>query len=654
MEIARSDPAALDGFLRNLLARTARTLEAASASFWTVAAGGGTVTCELLFRAADGSFHARTESSPAHSRCPAWLERMAAREPGTEPEEGARLGPYVEVDGLTSRLDAPIWRDGKVLGVLCIEGDEARRRWSEHEQSFVTVVSALLCGALEGEARHRAERRYALIGQATKDVIYDYAPETGHIEWGYAPGALGYSEGQLSPRFEAWTEQIHPDDRDRVVDEMRRHLEPGQPGIRIEYRFRRGDGGWALVVDRGFVEHGPRGRTARLIGVMTDMTEQRQLQEQLALSERLASLGTLAAGVAHEINNPLAYVHVNLEFALGAIGEPGPLREALLEAAEGVNRVRRIVRDLKAFSRPEREVPQPVNLVPMLETAINMAAGELRHRAQVRRDFGTVPVVWGSEARVGQVLLNLLVNAAHAIPEGRAGEHSVLVRTGTTSDGKAFIEVVDSGRGIPPELLKRVFDPFFTTKPVGVGTGLGLSISHAIVSAMGGTLTLQNNPGRGCTARVVLPVGSRDEKSAGPAAQLPTAMRKDPGGGRARILVLDDEVQLAAAIRRMLSRRHEVVVHNRASDALEAIRGGGQFHAVRCDLMMPDISGAEFVRALGELSPSLARRVVLMTGGAFTPQAREFLATSGLRVLEKPFDTDELLSMVDAILQTPE
>ncbi|MFY2556868.1 two-component regulator propeller domain-containing protein [Corallococcus terminator] len=244
----------------------------------------------------------------------------------------------------------------------------------------------------------------------------------------------------------------------------------------------------------------------------------RQTQAQLVQAGRMAAVGQLAAGVGHEINNPLAYIVSNLEHAseesdalakeLGEARDAGMrLREvgqALREALHGADRVRRIVRDLKTFSRPDDEKQGPVELGSVLDSAVKIAMGELRPRAKVVRDYGDVTWVEGNEARLAQVFLNLLINAAQALPEGRAEENEVRLVTRGGPDGWVLAEVRDTGSGISPESLGRIFDPFYTTKPVGVGTGLGLSLCHAYVTAMGGTISVESELGKGSVFRVAL------------------------------------------------------------------------------------------------------------------------------------------------------
>ena len=244
------------------------------------------------------------------------------------------------------------------------------------------------------------------------------------------------------------------------------------------------------------------------------LEELQRAQTHLVTADRLVALGVLAAGVAHEINNPLAYVSANLSFAIQQLnaptgsGDPARLKEmqvSLGEALEGTERIAIIVRDLKMLSRDgEKDQQESVELRPVIEAALNVARTHIRHHAAVQTDFGPVPAVRGSAAKLGQVFLNLVMNAAQAI-DRRRSDNRIRVVTRTLQDGNAAVDVEDTGCGIPESLRQRIFDPFFTTKPIGQGTGLGLSICHGIIAAMGGRIELESDVGRGSVFRVVLP-----------------------------------------------------------------------------------------------------------------------------------------------------
>jgi CheY-like chemotaxis protein len=270
-----------------------------------------------------------------------------------------------------------------------------------------------------------------------------------------------------------------------------------------------------------------------------------------------------------------------------------------------------------------------------------MVANEIRYRARLVREFGPVPAVLANEARLGQVVLNLLINAAQAIPEGRVEENEIRVVTGTDDRGRAILEVHDTGAGIPDEIADRIFDPFFTTKPVGVGTGLGLWICRSIVVALGGEITAGKRAGGGTSVRVALPAAPADVEE----EERPPAPAQAPGR-RGRILVVDDEPAVATAIQRVLGSEHDVVLRTSAEEALAEIAGGERFDAILCDLMMPNMTGMELHAALERVAPDQARRVVVLTGGAFTDRAREFLDRVSLPRCDKPFEASSLREAV--------
>jgi signal transduction histidine kinase len=235
--------------------------------------------------------------------------------------------------------------------------------------------------------------------------------------------------------------------------------------------------------------------------------ERRMMQEQLLLSDRLAALGLLAAGVAHEINNPLASLVMNLDFALSPLRER-PLAEddaqALRSASECARHIQEIVHDIKVFSRPEDQQFGPTDLHRVLDSALRMAWNQVLPRARLVKDYGDVTIVHGSEARLAQIFLNLVINAAQAIPAGNSSEHEIRVVTRHEQDDAVRVEIRDTGPGIPPELHERIFEPFFTTKPLGVGTGLGLFICRRLVTEMGGRIGVESGPGQGSLFRVHL------------------------------------------------------------------------------------------------------------------------------------------------------
>ena len=390
------------------------------------------------------------------------------------------------------------------------------------------------------------------------------------------------------------------------------------------------------------------------VAALRARAEHIQMNAQLMQSDRMASVGVLAAGVAHEINNPLAYLIASLDFIDAELKRSGralpePLLEdvghALSDAREGAARVRHVVRDLKTFSRGDEEQNTRIEVRPVIESSINMAYNEIRYRARLVKDYGKAPPVLASPARLGQVFLNLLINAAQAIPEGHADENEIRIATRTDPAGRALIEVRDSGAGIRPEIVGRIFDPFFTTKPVGVGTGLGLSICHNIVRGLGGEISVESQVGQGTLFRVALPASPPevgDELTPPPDAA--TSAR------RGRVLVVDDEPAVGSAVRRTLAREHDVRVLSSAVEALDLFRAGERFDVIVCDLMMPKMSGMELHAELARIAPDQARRMVLLTGGAFTPSAQQFLDRVPNARVEKPFEAASLRVLVRGLV----
>ena len=408
---------------------------------------------------------------------------------------------------------------------------------------------------------------------------------------------------------------------------------------------------------RGAPLLGADGKVQLGITVFLDITERRRAEaalkhanERLAQAERISSLGTLAAGVAHEINNPLMYITTNLAFALDDLkARQDPLYPALHDVQTGVFRVRDIVRDLRTFSRSqENAATGPSDLGECLESALGLASNELRHRARVVTELGPVPRVIASEARLVQVFVNLLTNAAQAIPEGQVDANTITVRTWVDARGHVVAEVQDTGQGIEPHVLPRIFEPFFTTKPVGVGTGLGLAICHGIVRNVGGELEVETQVGKGSTFRVRLPAAPQagDQRP----VPAPPVTAPSPGPGRRpRVLVIDDDPLVGPALQRTLEIAFDVTHLTDPRGALERLVRGEPCDAVICDMMMPNMPGYELFAQLQRARPELAERVIFTTGGAFTPKARQFFEGAKYR-LEKPFAPEELRALLREVL----
>jgi PAS domain S-box-containing protein len=374
-------------------------------------------------------------------------------------------------------------------------------------------------------------------------------------------------------------------------------------------------------------------------------------EAQLAVAERMATMGTLTASVAHEINNPLTYAVSNVELLEGALARGETLgaeeRAMLRDVHEGLVRIRDIVSGLRSLTRVDASRRVPVDLVAVIEQALRISGAELRQRARVETHLPSTPLrVLGDEGRLSQVLVNLLVNATQAL-RGSPGSHVVQVAL-AREGADAVLDVIDDGPGIPAEIQARIFEPFYTTKPVGEGTGLGLAVCREIIGSLGGTIEVASAPGEGTRFRVRIPAVN-DAVLAPSAAVTPSASSSPPRG---RVLLVEDDAQVARVVGRVLS-GCDVTWCADASSALARIEAAPEppFDAVLCDLALPHTTGMELHAVIADRWPSLAPRIVFLSGGAFTEAARAFVTTMQGRVIAKPFRPESLRSAVAAAMR---
>ncbi|MFT3692748.1 MAG: PAS domain S-box protein [Kofleriaceae bacterium] len=444
-------------------------------------------------------------------------------------------------------------------------------------------------------------------------------------------------------------ELVHEEDRESLRVAMAQTMTSGSSDL-MEVRMLRRNGSTVHVAGKAVLLDYD-GEPTHVV-LADDVTERRALFTRMAVADRMLSVGTLAAGVAHEINNPLAYVSANLQILATELPKilygdgtlrfgPEELESVIADAQEGAVRVSAIVRDLRALARPEDHAQGPVDVLHVLAQSIKMTNNEMRHRARLVTAYQEVPPVNANASRLSQVFINLLTNAAHAIEDGHVERNEVRIRV-TGDSERVHVEIEDTGVGIPASVLPRIFDPFFTTKPSGVGVGLGLSICDRIIESFGGAITVTSKLGFGTTFRVSLPV----------AAQLPLALDQEPALGaqpRTRILMIDDEAAVGRSIRLLLAPDHEVINVTRALEGLELLAAGERFDLILCDVMMPEMSGIELYSQLEARFPAYTERIVFMTGGAFTSQAREALETIGAPRLEKPFSEQQLRMLLAGV-----
>lgn len=545
------------------------------------------------------------------------------------------------------RDDPRVYMARRRDGVEIIVEVVARSCTYRGRRARVVVARDLTAQCRSEAAVRESEERFRVLSHATNDVLWEIDLATSKVSRAESFGAVfGYRPEDMGDDFGWWEERLQPDDRERVVSGLHAWRSSGGESYSAEYRFRRGDGTYAVVFDRGVLMRDASGRPVRVIGAMSDITERRRLEAKLVLTDRLTSIGTLAGAVAQEIRVPLSAVIAGVR-AVGARlrdlargDAPAAVAEALFTSAasldevrEGAERVHRIASELRRFARAEDERRGPVDVARVIEAALALADQEIHRRARLVREIETIPDVYANEARLGQVFLELIVNAVESIPLGapEANEVRVVARRG--EGGRVLVEVSDTGPFIPSEARLRVFEPFFRARPGEERSGLGLSVCQAIVTSLGGEIHVDSQPGRGATFRVVLPPAPSS-----PQQQTSSHPPPPPSASpiSARVLVVDDEPMVSRLVERALGQVHRITSAMSGAEALAKLQAGERYDVILCDLMMPVMTGMDLYDKVQALAPDQAERMVFLSGGAFTKRAREFLERRPS--LEKPFD----------------
>jgi len=518
------------------------------------------------------------------------------------------------------------------------------------------------------EALRASEERYALAARATSNAIWDWELATGRLTWSEGLTTIfGVDRSAIPEHADWWMDAIHPDDRARVRAGIHAIVDRVDGGTEWQdtYRFRRADGAWADVLDRGHVARDAEGRAVRMIGAMEDVTAQRQLEARLRQAQKMEAVGQLAGGVAHDFNNLLTVIGGNLEFLRGDLQQvltPGHQSHADLgEIAQATDRARGLVRQLLTFSRRQPVRPQRVRLGPLVEGAerlLQRVIGE-----EIILEVTVADGEWHVDADPGQmeqVLMNLAVNARDAMltplhgHDGRGGVLTLEVDSCTLTptdvlqwDGVApgrwvRLRVRDTGHGMDAVTQAHAFEPFFTTKEVGAGTGLGLATVFGIVRQAGGAIRVESAPGRGATFTLLFPALPSSHETATP------AMAQVAVHPHASVLLVEDETALRATARRMLERQgYHVLEARHGGDALLVWREHhAQIDIVVTDLRMPELGGRELVSLLRAERAMLP--VVLLSGYA-DPQALTQMPAQ-TQFVPKPFTSETLLSAVARLL----
>ena len=648
---------------RNRMRAVESALESVSDSVEIHASDGTLRSVNRAFEKMTGFERSEVENRPSanlvhhHVHDPRFFDEMLATLVGGKQWTGGLLAR--RRDGtLTTQLAVvkPVLDDGGVLRhVAAVKafvpgGEPVAVRSTEHVTEHIHASISVLANS---------ERRYRRMIEAASDAIWIVDFDTAQIlEANTATSTMfGYKREELigmTPR------QLVGEGSEALVDRMARSLRETGSALEHRHPMTRKDGSrfWATVQLTSFDFMSRR----QYMGVVRDVTVEverqhalersnRQLAEtqtQLLHSSRLAALGQMAAGVAHEINNPLQYVLAGIEEIATLPEANTEAQQVLADMREGAERIRSVTRSLLPFARVDNAHQENIDLNEVIAWAVRVTGNEIRHRARLElRLADDLPSILGQRVRIGQLVTNLLSNAAHAITEGASERHSVRITTELVGR-RVRLVVEDTGSGIPEDIRPRIFDPFFTTKPREVGTGLGLALCAEIVTRQGGTIEFESTIGMGSRFFVTFAESPQMET---PRTPLPRVNTPPIRVGRGpRVLIIDDEEPLVRTYKRFL-RGIEVIPAVGGKAALEILATDVDFDAIVCDLMMPSVDGPMVYKHIQEHAPQLVDRILFCSGGAFTTRVRSFLEEVPNLILDKPISPNQLRQSLDQLIK---
>ncbi|WP_447973626.1 response regulator [Nitrospira sp. Kam-Ns4a] len=506
------------------------------------------------------------------------------------------------------------------------------------------------------EALRKSEERFALICQTVNDVLWDWDLQTDAVWWNEGfQTRFGEPAEEIGSGIESWRSRLHPADRDRVLGGLEAVLASGRVRWSDEYRFRRADGSFASVLDRGYVIRDARGRPLRMVGTMLDLSEQKELEAQLRQAQKMEAIGQLAGGIAHDFNNLLTVITGYSQLLLEHLQTDEALRTQVEEIKKAGDRAAALTRQLLAFSRQQAVQPRLLDLNAVIRNVAQMLCRLLGERIDLH--IHAASDLWPVKAdpnQLEQVLMNLAVNARDAMPDGGR----LTIATQNVELDRAYacthpsvnpgpyvrLAVSDSGCGMDEATLARIFEPFFTTKEPGKGTGLGLPTVYGIVKQHGGSIVVSSEPGRGSSFTIYLP------RADAPALVPPAEEAAAPSRGTETILLVEDEEAVRRFARTVLEQHGYTVLE--AETGAEALRisqaYGAPIHLLVTDLRMRGMSGEELAERLTRLAPAI--KVLFMSGYCDRPLPHHGMHDPAAAYLQKPLTPEGLLRRVRAIL----
>ena len=530
----------------------------------------------------------------------------------------------------------------------------------EGRAARVVVAVDITTRTAAEENLRRSEERFQLVSRATSDAVWDWDLETNQLWWSDGFCSLfGYGRDEISPEVSWWADRIHAEDRERVNSSIHKAIAlPSQTPWVEEYRYLRKDGTYAVVQDRGHVIRDAGGKAIRMVGGMTDITEHKKLLTQYLRAQRMESIGTLAGGIAHDLNNVLSPILMSVDlFRLTAADET--TKKLLTTIEQSARRGADLVRQVLTFARGVEGSHHVAIKVEHLIKDIARIASETFPRA-IRTEVHLGRDLWpvsGDATQLHQVILNLVVNARDSMPDGgmlNLAAENVTVDAqyaATSRDAKpgAYLcaTISDTGCGIPADKVDRIFEPFFTTKEVGKGTGLGLSTAHAIVKSHHGYITVYSEPGKGTTFKVYIPADPSLRPSEAARPSLPTL----PRGHGETILVIDDETAILSITQQTLEAFGYRVLT--AHDGAEAVAIYAQHRdsiaVVITDMVMPIMDGLATIHALMRINPNV---LVVAASGLNSNGRVAKAASAGVKhFLPKPYTSETLLVTLHELLR---